>query len=67
MGHGPNRPGGVVIPQLDGYITTKSSIQSVTANPWQKVQVSQTDQQQLAPVASEFATAVGLAQRSNVS
>ena len=56
-----------VIPQLDGYITTKSSIQSVTANPWQKVQVSQTDQQQLAPVASEFATAVGLAQRSNVS
>lgn len=58
---------GSAIPQLDNYVTTKSGIQSAVADPWQKVQVSQTDQQQLAPIASEFATAVGLAQRSNSS
>ena len=58
---------GSVIPQLDNYVTTKSGIQSAVADPWQKVQVSQADQQQLAPIASEFATAVGLAQRSNSS
>lgn len=55
------------IPQLDNYISTKSSIQSTPADPWQRIQVSQTDQQQLAPIAAEFATAIGLAQRSNAS
>lgn len=53
-----------VIPQLDGYISTKTGIQTSIANPWQRVNMSQADQQQLAPVAAEFATVVGLAQRS---
>ena len=58
---------GSVIPQLDSYVMNKAGIQSIVADPWQRVQVSQSDQQQLAPIASEFAIAVGLAQRSNVS
>jgi type IV pilus assembly protein PilM len=55
------------IPQLDGYVMNKTGVQSIAADPWQRVQVSQSDQQQLAPIASEFAIAVGLAQRSNIS
>jgi len=58
---------GSVIPQLDSYVMNKAGIQSIVADPWQRVQVSQSDQQQLAPIASEFAIAVGLAQRSNAS
>ena len=58
---------GAIIPQIDSYISSKAGIQAVTANPWQHVQVSQSDQQQLAPIASEFATVVGLAQRRNES
>lgn len=58
---------GSVIPQLDSYVMNKAGIQSIVADPWQRVQVSQADQQQLAPIASEFAIAVGLAQRSNAS
>ena len=58
---------GAVIPQIDGYIATKSGIQTSVANPWQRVNVSQSDQQQLAPIAAEFATVVGLAQRRNKS
>ena len=58
---------GAIIPQIYSYISSKAGIQAVTANPWQHVQVSQSDQQQLAPIASEFATVVGLAQRRNES
>ena len=58
---------GSVIPQLDSYVMNKAGIQSIVADPWQRVQVSQSNQQQLAPIASEFAIAVGLAQRSNAS
>jgi len=69
----PNAPvGGILlsgyantIPMFGEYVTSKTGIQSQQANPWQKVHVSQGDQQQLASVASEFATVVGLAQRSN--
>ena len=58
---------GAAIPQIDGYISGKAGIQAITADPWQRVQVPQSDQHQLAPIASEFATVVGLAQRSNAS
>jgi type IV pilus assembly protein PilM len=69
----PNTPvGGIllsgyasVVPKFGDYVTAKTGVNSAQANPWQKVQVSQGDQQQLAPIASEFATVVGLAQRSN--
>jgi len=53
------------VPRFGDYIGGKTGVKATAANPWQKVQVSQSDQQQLLPVANEFATAVGLAQRSN--
>ena len=51
------------VPMFGEYVTAKTSVQAVAANPWQKVQVGQGDQQQLSAVAAEFAAAVGLAQR----
>lgn len=56
---------GSVIPKFGEYVTAKTGVQSAVANPWQKVKVSQADQQQLAAISNEFAVAVGLAQRSN--
>ena len=55
----------VSVPRFGEYIAAKTSVQATAANPWQKVKVSQTDQQQLLPVINEFATAVGLAERTN--
>lgn len=68
----PNAPvGGIllsgyasVIPKFGEYVTAKTGVASTQANPWQKVRVAQGDQQQLTAIATEFATAVGLAQRS---
>lgn len=54
-----------VVPQFGDYISAKTSVASSAANPWQKVRVSQADQQQLGTIASEFATVIGLAQRTN--
>lgn len=56
-----------IVPLFGDYVTAKTGVPSVIANPWQKVRVSQTDQQQLMTVASEFATVIGLAQRKNKS
>jgi type IV pilus assembly protein PilM len=53
------------IPQLDQYFANKLGIQTMVANPWQTVAVPSGDQQ-LAAIASEFAVAVGLAQRGNL-
>ena len=53
------------IPRYGEYVASKTSVPMTIANPWQKVRVSQSDQQQLLPIANEFAAAVGLAQRSN--
>jgi len=55
------------IPQFGQYVTAKVGVTSAIANPWQNIAVSQKDQQQLAPVSAEFATVIGLAQRSNKS
>ncbi len=54
-----------VIPKFGDYVSTKTGIQAAVANPWQRVRVSQSDQQQLLAVAAEFATVIGLAQRRN--
>lgn len=51
------------IPKFGEYMTAKTGVASVTADPWQKVRVSSGDKQKLAPVAAEFVTAIGLAQR----
>ena len=67
----PNTPvGGIllsgfsaVVPGFGQYVSTKAGIQASMANPWQKVRVSQGDQQQLVSIASEFSSAIGLAQR----
>lgn len=56
---------GAVVPQFGDYVTAKTGINYAIANPWQRVRVSQSDQQQLASVAAEFATVIGLAQRRN--
>lgn len=53
-----------VVPQLGEYIGGKTGVAAQVGNPWQKVNVAAGDQK-LASVASEFATAVGLAQRRN--
>lgn len=50
------------IPQLDKYIAAKTGMRTVAANPWQYVSVPAGDQN-LAAVTSEFAVAIGLAQR----
>lgn len=55
-----------VVPQFGEYVTEKTGVKSSVANPWQRVHVSQSDQQQLASVASEFATVIGLAQRTSI-
>ncbi|NTW61204.1 type IV pilus assembly protein PilM [Candidatus Saccharibacteria bacterium] len=70
----PNTPvGGIllsgfaaVVPRFGEYITAKTGVSSSVANPWQRVRVSQADQQQLSSIASEFATVIGLAQRKNI-
>lgn len=54
------------VPRFNDYITSKMNIPVTPANPWQKVRVSQADQQKLAPIMNEFATVVGLAQRSGL-
>lgn len=56
-----------VVPQFGDYVAAKTGVPATVANPWQKVNVSQSDQQQLTPIASEFATVIGLAQRRNKS
>jgi len=57
---------GAVVPQFGEYVTAKTGVASSMANPWQKVRVAQSDQQQLSAIASEFATVIGLAQRRNL-
>lgn len=53
------------LPQFSEYIGSKTGMPTTVADPWQKVRVSSADQQRLSPVSSEFATVIGLAQRSN--
>ena len=54
-----------VIPFFAEYIEAKTSIPTIQGNPWQLVKVTQAQQQALMGVASEFAVAIGLAERSN--
>lgn len=69
----PNTPvGGIllsgfaaVVPLFGDYIAAKTNLAAIVANPWQRVKVNQSDQQQLGLIASEFATVIGLAQRTN--
>lgn len=52
------------IPQFDSYLAGKVGKPVHVADPWQGVQMSENDRKQLSPVATEFATVIGLAKRS---
>lgn len=54
---------GVTIPGFAQYISEKVSLQAVQGNPWQSVRVSTADQTKLQSLSSQFAVAIGLAQR----
>ena len=53
------------IPFIAEYIEAKTEVPTSQGNPWQLVRVTPEQQQALMPVASEFAVAIGLAERSN--
>lgn len=54
-----------IIPLFPEYIEARTNVPTMRGNPWQYVRVTDQQQQALAPVASEFAVAVGLSERSN--
>lgn len=54
-----------IIPFMAEYIEMQTGVATTQGNPWQYVEVTPAQQQMLLPVASEFAVAIGLAERSN--
>lgn len=54
---------GVTVAGFSSYASQKLALQSELGNPWQRVRVSSTDQANLQPLSSQFAIAIGLAQR----
>ena len=54
-----------IIPFIAEYIEAKTDVPTLQGNPWQMVRVSPEQQNALINVASEFAVAIGLAERSN--
>ena len=54
-----------MVPLFTEFIETKTSVSTMRGNPWQFVRTNASQQRSLAPVASEFAVAIGLSERSN--
>lgn len=54
---------GATIAGFSDYASQKISLRAELGNPWQRVRVSASDQSQLQPLSSQFAVAIGLAQR----
>lgn len=54
-----------MIPLFAEFIEAKTNFPTMRGNPWQLVRTSSEQQQALMPVASEFAVAIGLSERSN--
>lgn len=54
-----------IIPMLNNYIANKTNLVTTLGNPWLNISMSSHQQQQLAPIASEFVVALGLARRAN--
>ena len=54
-----------MIPLFASFIEAKINISTVNGNPWQFVRTTPDQQRVLANVASEFAVAIGLSERSN--
>ena len=54
-----------MIPLFPEFIESKINIPTAQGNPWQFVRITEEQQRVLMPVASEFAVAIGLSERSN--
>lgn len=54
-----------IIPFIAEYIEAKTDVPTMQGNPWYRVRVSDAQKNELMNVASEFAVAIGLAERSN--
>ena len=54
-----------MIPLFAEFIEAKTNVPTVKGNPWQLVRTTPAQQQALMNVASEFAVAIGLSERSN--
>ena len=54
-----------MIPLFAEYIESKTNISTAKGNPWQLVRTTANQQNALMNVASEFAVAIGLSERSN--
>lgn len=54
-----------MVPLFPEYIESKTGVPTMKGNPWQLVRTTSSQQQALAGVASEFAVAIGLSERSN--
>lgn len=54
-----------MIPLFAEYIESKTNVPTVKGNPWQLVRTTNGQQNALINVASEFAVAIGLSERSN--
>ena len=54
-----------MVPLFIQYIEAKTNISAMNGNPWQFVKLNKDQQQTLLNVASEFAVAIGLSERSN--
>ncbi|MBQ3474322.1 pilus assembly protein PilM [Candidatus Saccharibacteria bacterium] len=54
-----------MIPLFAEYIEAKTNVPTMKGNPWQLVRTTPEQQQALMNVASEFAVAIGLSERSN--
>ena len=54
-----------MIPLFTNFIEAKTNVATVKGNPWQLVRTTEEQQRALMNVASEFAVAIGLSERSN--
>jgi type IV pilus assembly protein PilM len=54
---------GLMIPGLRELLSEKVKLPAELGNPWQRVRVGPSDQQKLQPLSSQFAVAIGLAER----
>ena len=54
-----------MIPLFSEYIEAKTNVPTMKGNPWQLVRTTPEQQKALMNVASEFAVAIGLSERSN--
>ena len=57
---------GALLPGLTALIEQRTGVSGQAATPWQHVNVPASEQSKLAPMAAQFAVAVGLAERQGI-